>query len=70
MTNVASQITTIPDSQTTSEHHLSTNINAGWQKLNDYYMKRDDTPVYIWAVVLHPRMKWRWIERQWKERPK
>jgi len=38
--------------------------------LNDYYMKLDDTPVYIAALVLHPRMKWRWIERRWKERPK
>jgi hypothetical protein len=26
-----------PDKQATAEHHLSTNINLEWQKLDEYY---------------------------------
>ena len=33
--------------------------------MNDYYSKLDNTPLYVAAVVLHPRMKWKWIEEQW-----
>jgi hypothetical protein len=43
--------------------HFSTSINAGWQKLEHYYNKSDITPIYRAAVLLHPRMKWRWFER-------
>lgn len=49
--------------------HFSTNINLGWQKLNEYYARMEDTPVYVAAIVLHPRMKWRWIERRWVDKP-
>ena len=49
----------------TSQHHFTTSINLGWQKLNDYYSKLDETPVYVAAVVLHPRMKWRYLEKRW-----
>lgn len=60
----------MPDDQTTFEHYISTNINAGWQKLEHYYRKLDDSPVYVAATVLHPRMKWRWLEKRWqKEHP-
>lgn len=47
------------------EHHFSTNINLGWQKLDSYYKKTDDNPIFRAAVVLHPRLKWRWFERYW-----
>jgi len=63
--DVASQVLDIPNDQATFEHHLSTNINAGWQKLELYYYKLDDSPVYVAAVVLHPRMKWRSLEKRW-----
>jgi len=53
------------EDQITFEHHLSTNIRAGWQKLEDYYTKLDDAPVYVAAIVLHPYMKWRWLEKAW-----
>jgi hypothetical protein len=45
------------------ENHFSTNVNLGWQKLNSYYKKTDETLIYRAAVVLHPRMKWHWINR-------
>jgi hypothetical protein len=41
------------------EHHFNHNINAVWQKLNDYYKRTDATPIYRAAVFLHPRLKWR-----------
>jgi hypothetical protein len=47
------------------EHYFSTNINLGWQKLDSYYWRTDNTPIYRAAVVLHPRMKWQWINRHW-----
>jgi hypothetical protein len=50
-----------------SERHFSTNINAGWQKLNDYYKRLDDNVVYVPAVVLHPRMKWRYFKTKWSD---
>ena len=50
-----------------SERHFSTNINAAWQKLNDYYERLDDNVVYVAAVVLHPRMKWRYFKTKWSD---
>jgi hypothetical protein len=51
------------------EHHFSTNINAGWQKLTSYYQLTDNTPIYRAAVFLHPRMKWLWFEKRWETKP-
>jgi hypothetical protein len=51
------------------EHHFSTNINAAWQKADYYYNLTDDTPIYRAAVFLHPRLKWRWFEKHWYEKP-
>ncbi len=51
------------------EDHFSINIDLAWTKLNQYYTKLDNSPIYVAAVVLHPRFKWRWIEQAWKERP-
>jgi hypothetical protein len=49
--------------------HFSTALNAGWQKLEFYYNKSDVTPIHRAAVLLHPRMKWRWFERYWAFKP-
>ena len=67
-TAVASQIEAIPEQQTTAKHHFSVNINLAWSKLNEYYSMLDNTPVYMAAVVLHPRFKWKWLEKAWNER--
>jgi hypothetical protein len=48
-----------------AEHHFSTNINLGWQKLDEYYARLDQSPIFCAAVVLHPRQKWRWFEKHW-----
>lgn len=68
LTLTATAISSVPDEQTTYEHHLSTNINLAWQKMNGYYAHLDDTPAYVAAVVLHPRMKWRYLEKRWSDK--
>lgn len=55
------------DEQISAEHHFSVNVNLGWPKLHEYYLKIDDTPVYVAAVILHPRMKWQWLKKQWSD---
>jgi hypothetical protein len=67
--DVAKVVADLPEHFTTAEHHLSTNIRLGWQKLNEYYTRLDDNSIYVAAVVLHPRMKWSYLEKRWQERP-
>ncbi|KAJ3578354.1 hypothetical protein NPX13_g2213 [Xylaria arbuscula] len=55
---------TLPDS-----NHFRANINLGWQKLDEYYKKLDETPVYYAAVALHSRFRWNWFENKWADRP-
>jgi hypothetical protein len=52
----------------TAEQHFSMNINSGWQKLNEYCKRIDDNVVYVAAVVLHPRIKWRYLKTKWSDR--
>lgn len=54
---------------TESQKHFNTNINLGWQKINHYFSKTDSTPIYRAAVVLHPRLKWRWFNKYWRDKP-
>ena len=65
----ATAVATETSDDTTAEHHLSINITIAWQKLDEYYQKLDDNPIYVAAIVLHPRMKWHYLEQRWKERP-
>jgi hypothetical protein len=51
-----------PYANNEQEVHSSTNINLGWQKLNEYYFRSDNTPIYRAAVVLHPSMKMKWLK--------
>ncbi|KFA77852.1 hypothetical protein S40288_09764, partial [Stachybotrys chartarum IBT 40288] len=34
--------------------HFRVNINLGWKKLDEYYNKLDETPIYYTSVALHP----------------
>lgn len=51
----------------TAQQRFSTNINLGWQKLNVYYALLDDSSVYVAAVVMHPRTKWRYSDKARKD---
>lgn len=39
------------------DEDLRLNIQLGWQKLDEYYKKLDDTEVYVAAVALHPKYR-------------
>src|SRR5256885_17039773 len=44
------------------------NIQLGWEKLNEYYNLTDKSPVYLAALCLHPKYKWKFIEKKWSHK--
>ncbi|GKU08409.1 unnamed protein product [Fusarium langsethiae] len=52
----------IPDAE-----HFRININLGWEKLNRYYSRLDETPIYYTALALHPAFRWGYFENEWKD---
>jgi hypothetical protein len=42
---------------------LSKMFNSGWSKLDKYYQMTEDTPIYVAALVLNPRYKWQYINK-------
>ena len=49
--------------------HFSVNINLGWKKLDEYYNKLDETPIYYTSLALHPAYRWGYFETVWSGRP-
>ncbi|KAM4067718.1 restless-like transposase [Hirsutella rhossiliensis] len=48
--------------------HLKANINLGWDKLNDYYTKLDETPAYYASAILNPVSRGkRMVRKLWEE---
>jgi hypothetical protein len=47
---------------------LSKIFNSGWSKLDKYYQKIEETAVYIAALVLNPRYKWAYINKNWAKK--
>lgn len=45
---------------------LSAMVNSGWQKMDKYYGKSDESPAYAAALVLNPSRKWSYIEHFWR----
>jgi len=46
--------------------NLAHSINLAWSKLDDYYLKMDETPAYALALLVHPRFRWTHFELNWK----
>ena len=47
---------------------LASCINLAWTKLNKYYEATDDSiTVYATAVMLDPRLKQQYFDRNWKK---
>jgi hypothetical protein len=57
-----------PFKNTLEYRMLCVGINLAWQKLDEYYLKTDLSPVYVAAVVLHPSHKWKWLKKAWRDR--
>ncbi|KAG7000877.1 putative AC transposase [Fusarium oxysporum f. sp. conglutinans] len=55
----------IPDAE-----HFRINVNLGWEKLNKYYSRLDETPIYYTALALHPAFRWGYFENEWKDNTK
>ncbi|OAA63224.1 transposase [Akanthomyces lecanii RCEF 1005] len=47
--------------------HFKININLGWDKLNEYYTKLDETPVYYASAILNPVSRWGYFENTWTD---
>ena len=50
------------------EDYFIINLNAAWVKLNNYYLKLNNTLVYYVAVLLYPYFK-RFYQNAWRDRP-
>jgi hypothetical protein len=51
----------------TPEDHLAINLKAAWAKLNKFYQKLDESPVYYAACCLHPYYK-QYCDRAWRHK--
>jgi hypothetical protein len=49
--------------------HFKVNINLGWDKMNDYYTKLDETPAYYASAILNPVSRWAYFENTWTDKP-
>jgi hypothetical protein len=54
---------------TVSSHpRLAESINTAWSKLDEYYIKLDETPIYAAALAVHPSYRYYYFETTWKGR--
>ncbi|KAI7771380.1 hypothetical protein LZL87_013879 [Fusarium oxysporum] len=49
--------------------HFKVNINLGWKKLDEYYNKLDETPIYYASLALHPAYRSGYFEMVLSGRP-
>jgi hypothetical protein len=48
---------------------MRTCLETGWSKLEKYYVKSDQSPAYVAAVVLDPSWKWSYFKQHWQDNP-
>ncbi|RFN41322.1 ribonuclease h-like protein [Fusarium flagelliforme] len=46
-------------------HYLRLSIMTAWQKLNEYYTKLGDSPLFAASIVLHPSLDMNYLEVNW-----
>jgi hypothetical protein len=46
-------------------NHLRISCQLGWQKIEEYYKKLDNTPIVYAAFVLHPRFRFEKLHKLW-----
>ncbi|KAJ3453216.1 hypothetical protein MRS44_018871 [Fusarium solani] len=49
--------------------HFRIGINLAWDKLDEYYQRLDETPIYYTAMALHPAYRWDWFDETWAHKP-
>lgn len=45
--------------------YIRASINNGWKKLDEYYNKLGESPLFAAAIILHPRFGISWLEATW-----
>ncbi|OAQ59517.1 transposase [Purpureocillium lilacinum] len=45
--------------------YIRASFNNGWKKLDEYYSKLGESPLFAAAVILHPRFEISWLEATW-----
>ncbi len=40
-------------------------IDKAWEKLNDYYTRLEESPLWPGAVLLNPNLGLRWLRHRW-----
>ena len=45
--------------------YIAAAIESTWSKLNDYYTRLVDSPLFAASVILHPGYNLRWLEQLW-----
>src|ERR1700716_1252144 len=54
-----------PDSE-----HFRIGINLAWDKLDEYYQRLDEMPIYCTAMALHLAYRWDWFDETWAHKPR
>lgn len=65
---LASSLGPVQHQQSDEFRMLCIGINLAWKKLDEYYLKTDQSVVHVTAVVLHPSYTWKWLEKAWHQR--
>jgi hypothetical protein len=50
-----------------SRRYFRLSVTTGWKKLNVYYTKLGESPLYTAAIVLHPGFGLAWLESRWSD---
>ncbi|KAK6860864.1 hypothetical protein PG995_004500 [Apiospora arundinis] len=50
-----------------SRQYFRLSVMNTWKKLNEYYAKLGNSPLFAAAVILHPRLGISWLEGQWDD---
>ncbi|KAK7997663.1 hypothetical protein PG989_005703 [Apiospora arundinis] len=50
-----------------SRQYFRLSVMNAWKKLNEYYAKLGNSPLFAAAVILHPRLGISWLEGQWDD---
>lgn len=46
---------------------IRASINNAWKKLDEYYTKLADSPLFTAAIILDPNLGLRWLRRRWRD---
>ncbi|KAF6805263.1 transposase-like protein [Colletotrichum musicola] len=50
-----------------SRRYFRLSVTNGWTKLNNYYTKLGESPLYAAAIILYPKYGLEWLEHYWSD---